>query len=509
MQKPLSLPSAFTWNAASQATKALVMLLVVPVAVHRVGIASYGVYTLAMLALNVLTQLDGGMGSTTTRFLAIAEGSGSRIGTSQLLCTLGAFVFVLGLSGGLIVFVTAAPLTTVFQIPSSMRHEATTAFRLIALLLPLGLLSGVPQGLFQARGDFATVARLTIVTQLGWAIAVYALVGREHGVETMLELSCASQLVVLIGLSIGARRDLVARAGFIPRDSVRPLVAFAARVQLFSLTTIVNLQLDGFVVGVLLPVRQVAIYGTGALVATQLWAFPQNALSPVVARLGRSFGERGYDSAFAEYVELQRKWVVLCGAWVAIAAGMVTFQIEAWLGPAFTRSAWVALILLLGFSVNLLTGPLNMFLRAAGRPEVEFVYGLVATVINVAITLALAWLGLFGIVAGTSLGLTLGSLYLLRAARHRVSDAVPSFVRGIPVIACVLSGGVAAACAYGLYQFVGVRGMLGMAAVSLAFLPGALTFLIATFGPVETLARVRSIGGLRLRVAAQDERRRG
>jgi len=140
-------------------------------------------------------------------------------------------------------------------------------------------------------------------------------------------------------------------------------------------------------------------------------------------------------------------------------------------------------ILTLGNSINLLTMPLTVYLQVLGKPRIEVRYGLIAAALNLGLTLAFSWLGLYAIVLATTLGQMFGSVALMHLARASVEREIPSFLRPIPWLAAAAAAITAAAAAFGLRVIAPWHGLPGLVLVSLSWLPATVAFVSVLIGP--------------------------
>jgi O-antigen/teichoic acid export membrane protein len=478
-----SLASGFGWNAVSQAVSAITALVVIPVIVGRVGISQYGLFTLASASVGFLQQIDGGMLNAALRYFGIASGRDDRTGLTSHFLSIAGLVLVIScpVAGALAIF--AGPLSSLFHLGPHLAQDGTLAARVVAAAVPVGLLQGVLVAVLQADGAFKTVAWCNITVRVAYATAVIVDVHGSHGLRVLIWLIFAQQLLLALTVvpSVISRIQLRG-ARLLTWRETKPILAYSTRVQAFTVSSIINLQADALIVGAVLPLRDVAWYGTGALLATQLRAIPMNAAGPLVTRLARTYGRSGSSETFDIFARIQEIWTTLTSCFMALAVGASMFVVEAWLGPRFAPAGLVCAILTAGNLINLLTAPLTIYLQVIGRPDVELRYGAIGAVVNVLFTLAFVWVGLYGIVGATAAAQAVGSLLLVRISRARVSRVIPSFLKQIPTKACLTVGLVAGGLDFVVVQVLASRGVVGLAAITASSLVAALTAMVAVLG---------------------------
>ena len=94
---------------------------------------------------------------------------------------------------------------------------------------------------------------------------------------------------------------------------------------------------------------------------------------------------------------------------------------EVWLGRSYPHVPTITTLLLsLAYGVSNLTGVGTTVVAAVGKPRYESEYAVLAMMLNIGATLALApFFGLYGVVIGTVIGVVLSSAYFL-ARFHRL-----------------------------------------------------------------------------------------
>jgi O-antigen/teichoic acid export membrane protein len=484
-----------SWGVASQMIIAGGSLLLTPFLVNHFGLTSYGLLSLVLIVNAFLTSFDGGLQPTASRYFSVFAGSNDERSTTRLACTMLGLIAVLGGVFALIVFLLAPEAIKLFNIPTDLVAAGVFLFRIVGALVVAGFFHTVFLSLLQARHRYALVNMANLASYLVWAIGLVVSLSMGYGLRVVglllvLQQCAASLLVVPAAARYIKRRYL----GIYSLTELRALAAFSVRAQASNLASLINNQVDAFVIGALLPIRYVGLYNVGANMAFQLRGLIGNALTPAANHLGRTFGQSGEEVALVEMSRLQRLWVKACTAWFSSVAAVSYFAIVAWLGHRFALGGLTALILLVGYMVNMYTGMLILFLNAIGKPGIETNYGLVSVLVNIVLTAALAVFGIIGIVTATAVGTAAGSLYLVWLTRRRVRADVPNFLIEVPVIAGVVAAGVSGGLAFAVEGHV-PRGPIGLVAVGVCAIPGLLAFGLIDPGPRSLWRAVDSLRG--------------
>lgn len=177
----------------------------VPVVIGRLGIAAYGVLTLVQSAGSLLQTLDGGMLNAATRYLGISTGAKDRQGTADYFVTITLTVVTLACLLGVVLFILAPPMSHLFHMSRSLRTELVYAARIVAILLPVGLLSGLFESVLTVNGQFRVLSLMAMSLMVGYAAAVLVFVGHRNGADTIMQITLAQQIlavVVMLPLSL-------------------------------------------------------------------------------------------------------------------------------------------------------------------------------------------------------------------------------------------------------------------------------------------------------------------
>ena len=113
------------FNVASQVWLTLLVIVTVPIVLHRVGPAAYGVFVLASLLLGYTALLDLGLTPAVVRSIAVHNARGDRVRLERVLGT--ALSLLIGLAivgGGLIALVTPVAVRSVLHVPDALQADA-------------------------------------------------------------------------------------------------------------------------------------------------------------------------------------------------------------------------------------------------------------------------------------------------------------------------------------------------------------------------------------------------
>ncbi len=491
------------WNTFGQIVPILINIALTPYVIHGFGTARFGVYLVVVSITTFLSSFDGGIGASAGRYFAVYAGTGDRLAATRLLTTLSGIVAVLG---GLLVAVLVAGshlVLSVFDVTGPLAEEATFLFRVLGAIVGFSLLRNLFVAQLRAHHRYALPNLTNLLAYVVYALGLYLSVRLELGLRGMALTFAAQSLLSAVVLVPASFRYLDRRGiGLLGWAETTSFLRFSLRVQSVGLSNLVSSQIDTYVVGAFLGVRQVTYYSAGSNFAFQLRSVPINAIAPIATIISRAYGAGGDEQALREFIPLQRLWVRAVAGWSAAGLGAAYFGVTAWLGPDFSTSGTVAVILVLSNAVNLWTANLTVLLQSTYRAGLELRYSLAETIGNIALTIPLvALFGLYGTVAASGIAQVAGSLYLLRLVRRRWTREIPSFVREVPVLATLLTVGVTVALEL-LARPVVPSGALGLLVCGALAVPGIGLYAVLVFGAREVWRRTAGTLAARRRARA-------
>lgn len=481
------------WNTLAQLVPVPITVVMTPYLIHHLGVDRWGLIALVTTLQTIISTFDGGLIGTLNRYYAIYAGADDRSSTTKTLTTVLVFILGAGVVIGTLGWFLAPTLVNLFAMPKALRPETIFYMRTVVGLLALGFARSAIAGVIVARQRYALNSFLTVSTYAVWVVGLVVTVEGGWGLRGVA-ITFVAQLVlstlIVLPSALGYLDSRSVR--FLPRAEARQLFAYSAKVQVGGLSRLANAEFDNLVIGTLLSVHTVALYNAGTGFATQVNGILGNALTPAATHIARTYGAEGEQTAWNTYVRLQRVWAVFCSGFFAAALGASYYAIVNWLGPGFRVGGVIAMIVVGGQGVLTMAMMLGFYCIILGWADIEVRIGIVNVVVNVALTAALIWIGVFGVVVATVVAWVLSCWSLLRAARRRTSPTAPNFIDGPSVLASVVTALAVFAMEYVLHPAV-PRGPVGLVASAGPALVGLGIFAVVRFGPRYILTLLREV----------------
>jgi O-antigen/teichoic acid export membrane protein len=356
-------------NASGTGVQTVIALVTVPIYIHHIGSARYGILSIVWILLGYFGFLDFGLSRASANALGRMRDA-PRHQRARVLTTTLYLNLALGVVGSCLLYVTGLVLLKEFVLlEGELRTEVLAAFPWTVLMLPLAMVSSIGIGALESRERFLSANILQIT---GYVLGQLAPVGCAIFVSPSLAVLVPAALAgrALATITVFAF-VVVAEGGVNPRAFDRAhiprLFKYGAWVSVTNLLNPILSSADQIMIGTLLGPTPVAYYAVpmnlavrGQLVASSLarTLFPR--MSHLDAMSARALASR---SAIA----LAYLFAAVCAAGIMFIGAFL----DLWVGPAFAaESVHVGQILLIGAWVNGIAFIPFGLLQAQGRPDV-------------------------------------------------------------------------------------------------------------------------------------------
>lgn len=376
-------------NLIGQALPLLVGVVTIPLVVHGLGTERFGLLSLAWIVLGYFTVFDLGLGRATTKYVAEALGRGEGDQAPQIIWTAVTFQAVLGLIGAVVLFgITDLLIERVLNIPLHLLTEAKDTFHLLALSIPLVLVSSSFSGVLEAAQRFDLVNAIRIPSSILTFILPLAGLYLGFGLPGIVAIILLARIGTLIAFFV---MDFI----IIPKlreysiSFVRfyGLFSFGGWVMISNLVIPIFIYLDRFFIGTLLTLSAVTFYTVPYDIVTRLLIIPASIASvlfPTFSSLASC------DENDKINIIVMRSTKYLLTVMVPLTIVLLMFSeviLRVWLGNEFAEeSAIVFRLISIGVLLNAVGYIPFALIQGIGRPDVIVKYHLFELPIYVAVS---------------------------------------------------------------------------------------------------------------------------
>ena len=361
-------------NLAAQGLPLIVGLVAVPRVIAGLGVPRYGVLTLAWTLLGYLSIFDFGLTRATTKYVAELAAAGRHRDVPSVAGTAIAMQVGLGVLGGILLAIAAHPLASrILHVPPELVGEAFACFMILAVAVPIVLLSNSLRGLLEAAQRFDLVNLVRVPANTLYYLLPLIGVLLHWSLGTIMLGFVASWIVAIFAqyhFCTLVYPEFGARARFSAVEAPR-LLRFGGWATVSGTISPVLVYADRVIIGSVLSVAAVSYYAAPFDMVTRLLVVP----SSLVGTLFPAFSAISSGSASDEMSVLltrSTKYLLLVLAPVVI---LITFfaqpLLHAWLGADFgARSTRPLQFLAFGVLMNALAQIPFSLVQARGRPDI-------------------------------------------------------------------------------------------------------------------------------------------
>lgn len=402
-----------------QGVPLLMAVITIPFIVRGLGTERFGLLSMAWVVLGYFTIFDLGLGRATTKYVAEALGKGEGDQVPQIIWTAVTFQAILGFVGALVLYgITDLLVGRVLNIPPPLLGEAKDTFHLLALSIPVVLVSSSFSGVMEAAQRFDLVNAVKIPS--GILTFLLPLVGLSlglglPGIVALILLARFLTLVAFVVMNLRIIPKL--REYSVSFNRFSRLFAYGGWVTVTSIVGPILVYLDRFLIGSLLTIAAVAYYTAPYEAVTRLWIISASLTMTLFPAFSTLEGVKNRQS-LGTFLARSVKYVLLASGPIVVVITLFAKEIlQIWLGTDFVVESTVAMqVLVFGVLINSLAQTPFVLLQGIGRPDLPAKFHL----LELPIYIGIAWIlvsefGISGAAGAWTVRVVLDALLLFGA----------------------------------------------------------------------------------------------
>jgi len=306
----------------------------------------------------------------------------------------------------------------ILNIPNDLLEEARLTFHLLALGIPVVMITSSFSGVLEAaqRFDLINAVKIpsSILTYLLPLLGLLLGLGLP-GIVALILLARFGTLISFVAMNLRIRPEL--REYSATADLLTPLFSYGGWITVSNVIGPFLVYLDRFLIGSILTISAVAYYTAPYEAVTRLWIISSSltmTLFPVFSALER--GENSWRQGFL--FSRSVKYILLTTGVAVVMICLFAREImQIWLGADFVTESAIALQLLaLGVLINSLACAPFALLQGIGRPDLPAKFHLIELPIYIVVVwLLVSHYGINGAAAAWTLRVALDTLLLFWA----------------------------------------------------------------------------------------------
>ncbi|AXY23701.1 colanic acid exporter [Komagataeibacter saccharivorans] len=464
------------WNMLGRIGPVAVALLVTPPLIARLGLARWGVLTIALSLIGTFGIFDFGLGRALTRAIAerIAEGREKESATLVLtgMLALGLFGLV---GGGIAAFGVHLWVYHGLKIVADLRHQTVVAMWILCATAPLVMINAAMWGVMSAYQAFRTANLINIPISIMYYLGPLLIVQVWNSLVGVMLMLALCRVAMTVGYGWVCLRIMptlfTARPAF---SLLRPLFRIGGWMTLSNLMFPILSYMDRFMIATVLSAAVTGYYTTAFDVVARLSMITMAVTSTAYPAMAASW-RNDTSATTALYRNSIQTVVGLLFPFCLLGALFSHDILSLWVGSDFARhSTLIMKCLSIGVFFFGIDAVAAGFLDGIGRADLNAILSVMEVMIYIPLLLVfLHWFGVNGAafawasrsimdcVVRIALGIRLYQ-WLAQVVRHLVPTAaigLGTMLLALPQTGHLTSCLIGAAGLIGFYMVLWMHGL--------------------------------------------------
>lgn len=362
------------WNFSGAVLPAVVMLVTVPIIVHRLGAVDYGLLALITSIVGYFTLIDFNVTTGTVKFVAEFHSVGRRKELNQSI-TFGLVVYLAaGTIGAVLIYAFAKPLVNhVFNVPEASRAMAEELLRLAALGFLFTQLQAYMMSIPQALQRYDIGARFEIAFGVLVPLITVAVLLMGFGLFEVVLVRVIAAALNVAGLAVFCRHLLPDFHWDIPkRDLARNMLGFSGYTFMSRFAVTTYYHADTLIIGALIGMAPLAVFVLAFTLAGRVLNTTFR-LVQVMLPAASAWQARGEISQLrATYLYYSRYYFFINGYFATALIVFAPEILRLWIGPEYSEGgALVMRLIAISVVFDSLTNLPSLLNDGLGHPKVN------------------------------------------------------------------------------------------------------------------------------------------
>lgn len=438
-------------NLIGHAVPLLIGIFTIPYVVDGLGTERFGLLALSWVVLGHFNLFNLGLGVATTKYVAEALGRGEVDLIPKIVWSAASSQVIMGLIGAIILFgITDLLVERFLNIPTELISEAVTILKIIAVSIPIVLLSTSFRGVLAAAQRFDLINAITIpsstFTFLLPAVGLYLGFGLP-GIVVLILLGRLLTFITFVAIVVRIFPQITTFS--VSFSHFLQLFTFGGWVTITSILVPIYVYFDRFLIGSILTLAAVSYYTISYEIATRLYSLTQSLSQVLLPAFSSIKAENDLNTAGTLIARSIKYTVIIPGSIAILIAVYAKDILQIWIGNEFAQESTLPLQILSLSVVFVSIGYiLQSFVQGVGRPDIPPKINAIIVPIHIILVWTLvSELGIVGAACAYFLGrsiivfLLFRSIFNIYQLRPKIifGNGVKSAAIGFFVLICVTS----------------------------------------------------------------------
>jgi len=406
-------------NFIGQLIPLVVGILCVPHIASSLGPERFGVLSLAWLVIASLSVFDLGMGRAMVKFVAEALGKSDLASLPHLVWTVICLQIIVGaLAGALGLLALQFFGERILQHSPDVASEAITTLSILMIGLPVVLVGTSFGGVLEAiqRFDITNTVR-SISVSASFMLPILG-IGLGLDLAAIVVLLICAKVLALAALLVSVLRAIPVLCNIrIDWSVLRQVLGFGGWISLTNAISPILVNLDRYVLAVMLPITAVGYYTPASQAIAYLLVIPGSLTSALFPAYSLMSGMGQYERIQTLFTRSVKYTLFVVGPLVVVIAVFAEELLTLWIDQEYAKQTTPALrILTAGVLINALAISPSTLLQAIGRPDIPAKFHLLELPIHGGVTwLCVQHFGITGAALSWSIRVSLDAILLFGA----------------------------------------------------------------------------------------------
>lgn len=360
-------------NLIGQLVPLGVGVFTIPVLIRHLGTDRFAVITICWMLIGYFSLFDMGLGRALTQLLAEKIGQKRYDDIPGVFWTSMALMSIFSVIGAVVIALLASPLVhDVLKIPLPLQAETLTALYIMAVSIPVVILTAALAGVLTAyhRFDIINSIRIPMGT---YSYAAPLMILPFSSSLVLIVFALLLGRIITFGIHLHYSLKIVPELRtniVIQKNIIKPLFRFGGWMTVSNILGPFMVYFDRFLIGSIISLTAVAYYTTPYEFITKLWIFPGALMNVLFPAFASTYTEDPAHTAelFQRAVRYQLLGIFPM-VFIIVAGAQQGFTL--WLGSAFAENSYRVLQwLAIGVFINCLAQVPFSFLQGIGKPDI-------------------------------------------------------------------------------------------------------------------------------------------
>lgn len=345
----------------------------IPLLIKGIGVDRFGILTIGWMLIGYFSLFDLGIGRALTQIISEKLATNNDKDIPPLMWTGLTVMFVLGLIASLlIVGLSDWIIYSGLKIPAHLQAEAKSSLSMLAPSIPLVLIATGLRGVLEAKHEFKSVNLVRIPLGVLMFVAPLCVLPFSNSLVAIFFSLLLVRAFTAIAFLLLCYRSMDNFTEFTLSKKVIPeLLRFGGWMTVSNIVSPIMVQMDRFVIGMMLSMAAVAYYATPYEMVTKLLVVPAAIAGVCFPQFAKLNAQKNVKDAMALYWKSCKYVLYSILPVVIFCIVFASWILHLWLGGKFSNeSTRVFQILALGVLVNGLAAIPFGFIQGAGRSDI-------------------------------------------------------------------------------------------------------------------------------------------